>query len=70
MNNWIPFSDGEYMVEQALLIAGQDRAVSVEDVIPGGTERVLRTFPVLSFEVVRESVRGGKPPAHPLLRAL
>ena len=33
MNNWIPFSDGEYLVEQALLLAGQDRAVSVEDVI-------------------------------------
>jgi hypothetical protein len=33
MINWIPFSDGEYLVEQALLLAGQDRAVSVEDVI-------------------------------------
>ncbi len=33
MINWIPFSDGEYLVEQALLFAGQDRAVSVEDVI-------------------------------------
>ena len=32
MNNWIPFSDGEYLVEQALLLAGQDRAVSVESV--------------------------------------
>ena len=33
MNNWIPFPDGEYLVEQALLVAGEDRAVSVEDVI-------------------------------------
>ena len=33
MNNWIPFSDGEYLVEQALLIGGEDQAVSVEDVI-------------------------------------
>jgi hypothetical protein len=33
MNNWIPFSDGEYLVEQALLLAVQDRAVSVEDVV-------------------------------------
>jgi hypothetical protein len=33
MNNWIPFSDGEYLVEQALLLAGQERAVSVEGVI-------------------------------------
>ena len=33
MNNWIPFSDGEYLVEQALLIGGEDHAVSVENVI-------------------------------------
>ena len=33
MKNWIPFSDGEYLVEQALLLAGQNRAVSVEGVI-------------------------------------
>ncbi|MGD1973772.1 MAG: hypothetical protein PVH85_11175 [Desulfobacterales bacterium] len=33
MNNWIPFSDGEYLVEQALLLAVEDRAVSVEEVI-------------------------------------
>lgn len=33
MINWIPFSDGEYLVEQALLLAGQERAVSVEGVI-------------------------------------
>ena len=33
MTNWIPFSDGEYLVERALLLAGQDRAVSVESVI-------------------------------------
>ena len=33
MINWIPFSDGEYLVEQALLLAGQERAVSLEGVI-------------------------------------
>ncbi len=33
MINWIPFSDGEYLAEQALLLAVEDRAVSVEDVI-------------------------------------
>ena len=33
MNNWIPFTEGEYLVEQALLVAGEDRAVPVEDVI-------------------------------------
>ena len=33
MINWIPFSDGEYLVEQALLLAGQDRAVFIEGVI-------------------------------------
>ena len=33
MINWIPFSDGEYVVEQAFLLAGQGRAVSVEGVL-------------------------------------
>ena len=33
MNNWIPFTDGEYLVEHALLVAGQDRAIYVEDVV-------------------------------------
>ena len=33
MNNWIPFSDGEYLVDVALLVAGEDCAVTVEDVI-------------------------------------
>ncbi len=33
MNNWIPFTEGEYLVEQALLVAGENHAVSVEDVI-------------------------------------
>jgi hypothetical protein len=33
MNNWIPFTDGEYLVEQALLVAAKERAVSVEDVV-------------------------------------
>jgi len=33
MNNWIPFTDGEYLVEQALLVAAADHAASVEEVI-------------------------------------
>ena len=33
MNNWIPFTDGEYLVEQALLVAAADCAASVEEVI-------------------------------------
>ncbi len=33
MNNWIPFTDGEYVVEQAFLVSDQDRAVSLEGVI-------------------------------------
>ena len=33
MNNWIPFADGEYLVEQAFLVAAHDRAVSVEGVV-------------------------------------
>ena len=33
MNNWIPFAEGEYLVEQALLVTGEKSAVPVEDVI-------------------------------------
>ena len=33
MKNWIPFADGEYLVEQALLVAAADRAALVEEVI-------------------------------------
>ena len=33
MNNWIPFAEGEYLVEQALLVAEDHSAVVVEDVI-------------------------------------
>ena len=33
MKNWIPFSEGEYLVEQALLVTADDSAVAVEDVI-------------------------------------
>jgi hypothetical protein len=31
MTNWIPFVEGEYAVEQALIIAPDNRAVAVED---------------------------------------
>ena len=33
MDNWIPFADGEYLVEQAWLVAADHRAAVVEDVI-------------------------------------
>jgi hypothetical protein len=31
MSNWIPFLEGEYAVEQALIVAPDDRAMAVED---------------------------------------
>ena len=33
MNNWIPFTEGEYLVEQALLIADNHQAIFVEEAI-------------------------------------
>ena len=33
MDNWIPFGEGEYLVEQALLMAANDRAVAVDNVV-------------------------------------
>ena len=33
MDNWIPFGEGEYLVEQALLVTATDAAVAVDDVI-------------------------------------
>jgi hypothetical protein len=42
MASWIPFVEGEYIVEQAFIIAPDDRAVAVEDAVievyaaPGG----------------------------------
>jgi len=33
MNNWIPFAEGEYLVEQAMLVTAGHSAVMVEDVI-------------------------------------
>jgi hypothetical protein len=33
MANWIPFVEGEYSVEQALIIAPDNRAVAVEDAV-------------------------------------
>ena len=31
MSNWIPFAEGEYLVERALLVSLQDKAVEVEN---------------------------------------
>lgn len=33
MANWIPFVEGEYAVEQAFIIAPDERAVAVEDAV-------------------------------------
>ncbi|CAB1058906.1 hypothetical protein D1BOALGB6SA_3664 [Olavius sp. associated proteobacterium Delta 1] len=33
MDNWIPFAEGEYLVDQALLVADNQNAVLVEDVV-------------------------------------
>ncbi|UCD78506.1 MAG: hypothetical protein JSW26_24340 [Desulfobacterales bacterium] len=33
MENWIPFAEGEYLVDRALLVAADRKAVRVEDVI-------------------------------------
>lgn len=33
MANWIPFVEGEYAVEQALIVAPDNRAVAVEDAV-------------------------------------
>ncbi len=33
MDNWIPLGEGEYLVEQALLVADYNREVAVDDVI-------------------------------------
>jgi hypothetical protein len=31
MENWIPFAEGEYLVDQALLVAADGKAVQLED---------------------------------------
>ena len=33
MDNWIPFAEGEYLVERALLVADNHNAVPVEDAV-------------------------------------
>ncbi len=33
MENWIPLAEGEYLVEQALLVAANESAVAVDDVV-------------------------------------
>ena len=33
MENWIPFGEGEYLVDQALLVATDRKAVRLEDVV-------------------------------------
>lgn len=33
MDNWIPFGEGEYVVDQALLVAADNKALAVDDVV-------------------------------------
>ena len=33
MDNWIPFGEGEYLAEQVLLVAANENAVAVDDVV-------------------------------------
>jgi hypothetical protein len=33
MENWIPFAEGEYLVDQALLMAADHKAVQLEDAV-------------------------------------
>ena len=33
MDNWIPFAEGEYLADQALLVTANDSAVAVDDMI-------------------------------------
>ena len=33
MENWIPFGEGEYVVDQALLVAEDNKALAVDDVV-------------------------------------
>ena len=33
MDNWIPFGEGEYVVDQALVVAGDNRAIAVDEVV-------------------------------------
>ena len=33
MENWIPFSEGEYIVDQALVITPDERAVAIENAV-------------------------------------
>ena len=47
MDNWIQFGEGEYLTEQALLVAANDRGVAVDDVVievytDQGGQRYLR----------------------------
>jgi hypothetical protein len=48
MKNWIPFAEGEYLADQALLVAENQNAVLVEDVIIEvySDQRLLKLYPL------------------------
>ena len=64
MENWIPFAEGEYIVDQALIIAPDERAVAIENAVieifeTGGGQRHLkgsgRIQNILLVELLEES---------------
>ena len=46
MNEWIPFEEGRYLAQRAILLAGDERAVELEETVieiadgPGGRRRL------------------------------
>ena len=63
MGGWIPFVEGEYIVDQALIIAPDDRAVAVDDAVieiylaPGGDRQLKgsgRVRNVLLVELLQD----------------
>ena len=58
MSNWIPFLEGEYAVEQAFIVAPDDRAMAVEDAVievfqgPGGQRQLKGSGRILNTTLV------------------
>ena len=58
MSNWIPFQEGEYAVEQAFIVAPDDRAMVVEDAVievfqgPGGQRQLKGSGRILNTTLV------------------
>ena len=58
MSNWIPFLEGEYAVEQAFIVAPDDRAMAVEDASievfqgPGGQRQLKGSGRIRNIHLV------------------